>query len=394
MQKCSNRDTRSRILTAYLSKCIKTNPEIAKRILILKKSKAELLGFNCYSDYKLQKAMAKNTSTVMNFLNKLKNDLKPLLESDFELIRQRALNDGINEIQQYDISYYVKKISESIANVNMDELKQYFPQTKVINGLFEIYQSLFNVKYIDRTQLYSNTIWHSDVKLFEITDLSDNTIGYFYLDLYPREGKYPHAAVFPIIRKSNVKLPICIMTCNFDPISNLSIYQVETLFHEFGHVMHSMLSNAEYQALAGTTCERDFVETPSQMLEQWCYIDTVLDKITYPKIPSELINAVRKCKKLFKGEYYSKQLVFALTDMILHSEYNPSDPDNSTTPLDIYNNIFVDIIGLKPLIGTDFLASFVHIFTSYDAAYYGYMWSEAYAKDIYATKFKIGRAHV
>jgi len=391
MEQCSNRNTRRIVSTAYISRCIDVNGKIASDILKLKHLKAKLMRFNQYSDYKLQKQMAKKTETVMTFLNSLKDKIKPIVNNDLDLIRAEALTDNIHEIELWDISYYSKKIKERITNIDMEALKVHFPLITVMNGMFEIYQTLFNYTFVDITESNKKTFWHKDVKLFKVIDnsikvIDNNTntiIGYFYLDLFSRPGKISHAAVFPIIRKSVNNLPVCIMTCNFNPHSNLRFDEVETFFHEFGHIMHNIASVADYGSLAGTTCERDFVEAPSQMLEEWCYIGTTLNKMT-PKdkpISSEVLKNLQIYRKQFVGYHYARQIVFGLVDMDLHglSYDQPTDQ--------VYKKIFEDITGLKSIPNTNIIASFGHIFSEYDASYYSYLWSEVYAKDMFYSKF-------
>lgn len=395
MEQCSNRNIRRIISTAYISRCMDTNNMIASDILRLKNSKAKLMKyvdnstgivkyFDKYSDYKLQKQMAKKTEKVITFLNSLKDKIQPIVKTDLDLIRAEALIDNIHEIELWDISYYSKKIKERVANIDMEALKEHFPLKTVTNGMFEIYQTLFNYTFVDITESNKNTFWHHDVNLFQVIDNSTNTIiGYFYFDLFPRQGKFSHAAVFPIIRKSSKVLPVCIMACNFDPKSNLRFDEVETFFHEFGHIMHNIASVSDYASLAGTTCERDFVEAPSQMLEEWCYVESALNKMTPTDkpIPAEVLKNLQIYRKQFVGYHNARQIVFGLVDMALHgSEYDqPTDQ--------VYKKIFEDIIGLKSIPNTNIIASFGHIFSGYDAGYYGYLWSEVYAKDMFYSKF-------
>jgi Zn-dependent oligopeptidase len=384
MEQCSNRNTRRLMATAYLSRCMDSNTNIASEILKLKNTKANLMGFEFYSDYKLQKQMAKTTQNVMKFLNSLKEKIQPMVKSDLDLIRKEAILDNIHDIQLWDISYYTKKIKEREANIDMEALKKHFPLSTVTKGMFEIYQTLFDYNFVDISDTNKETFWHPDVKLFKVIDNSSKTtVGYFYLDLFPREGKYSHAAVFPIIRKSSIILPVCIMACNFDPKSNLRFEEIKTFFHEFGHIMHNMAAVSEYGSLAGTTCERDFVEAPSQMLEEWCYVEKAINKMTPDDnpIPAETLENLQLYRKQFVGYHNARQIVFGLTDMALHGSLFDQPTD------EVYNTIFEDIIGLKPIPKTNMIASFGHIFGGYDAGYYGYLWSEVYAKDMFYSKF-------
>jgi len=384
MEQCSNRNTRRLMSTAYLSRCLDTNQDIASKILSLKNTKANLMGFELYSDYKLKKQMAKTTPNVMKFLNSLKTKIQPMVKSDLDLIKEDALKDDINNIELWDISYYSKKIKEKVADIDMEALKEYFPLATVKKGMFEIYQTLFNYTFINISEPNKDTFWHPDVELYQVID--NNTglvIGHFYLDLFPRQGKYSHAAVFPVIRKSLNVLPICIMACNFDPKSNLRFEEVETFFHEFGHIMHDISAVSEYGSLAGTTCERDFVEAPSQMLEEWCYVDKALNKMTPldKPIPKEILQSLQIYRKQFVGYHNARQIVYGLVDMALHGPLFNQPTDQ------VYSKIFQEVTGLNPIPNTNMIASFGHIFGGYDAGYYGYLWSEVYAKDMFYSKF-------
>jgi thimet oligopeptidase len=384
MERCSNRNTRRLMATAFISRCIDTNTELAQQIINLKHSKAQIMGFENWSDYKLQKQMAKTTSKVMEFLESLKEKIQPLLKSDMEKISALAKLDSIKKIELWDISYYSKKIKEQTADIDMEALKQHFPLNTVMSGMFEIYQQLLGFKFIEITSEAANTLWHSDVKLYKVIDSNtNNLVGHFYLDLFPREGKYSHAAVFPIIRKSSAVLPVCIMACNFDPNSNLRFEEVETFFHEFGHIMHSISAVSEFGSLAGTTCEKDFVEAPSQMLEEWCYVEKALNMMTPVDKPisPETIQKLQTYRKQFVGYHNARQITFGLVDMALHG------PDYDKPVAEVYNRIQKEVTGLDPIYGSNFIASFGHIFGGYDAGYYGYLWSEVYAKDMFEKKF-------
>jgi len=206
-------------------------------------------------------------------------------------------------------------------------------------------------------------------------------LGYFYLDLYPREGKYGHAACFPFITKSNVSKPVATMACNFGK-GELTFEEVETFFHEFGHVMHHLSSKSKIKSTASFSCERDFVETPSQMFEEWCYCEEPL-KMMSVGLPIEMIDKLNLSRKLLQGYHYARQLMFGIFDMTVHSkEYL-----NYLNPTQLFAKIQKSVLEMDHIDGTSEPASFGHLMGGYDAGYYGYAWSLVYAKDLFG-KFK------
>jgi Zn-dependent oligopeptidase len=207
---------------------------------------------------------------------------------------------------------------------------------------------------------------------------SSNTIGYFYLDLFPRNGKYGHAAVFPCINKSESTVPVAAMACNFAK-DFMTFDELETFFHEFGHVMHHLSSKSMIGGTASFACEPDFVETPSQMFEEWCYTNKTL-KIISPLITDDIIEKIKKQRNILQGYHYARQLSFCYLDMEVHSKkYNHNSFETN-------RRITKEILNLDVQDNTNSVASFGHLMGGYDAGYYGYLWSLVYAKDLF-TKF-------
>jgi Zn-dependent oligopeptidase len=207
---------------------------------------------------------------------------------------------------------------------------------------------------------------------------NDLTIGYFYLDLFPRDGKYGHAAVFPCISKSIDTHPVAAMACNFAK-DYMTFDELETFFHEFGHVMHHMSSISKISGTASFSCESDFVETPSQMFEEWVYTNKTL-KLISPSITDDIIEKIKKQRNILQGYHYARQLSFCYLDMNVHSkkyDHNSFETNKRITK---------EILGLDVQENTNSVASFGHLMGGYDAGYYGYLWSLVYAKDLF-TKF-------
>lgn len=371
MEYCADREIRKDIAFYYGTRCNESNTPLIKQNLALRKELASLYDMN-YVDFKLQDRMAKKLSNVSGFLNSIKQKINPVLSTDLKALEELAGH----KMEPYDISYYSRIYKEQELDLKMDDLKQLFSTSTVIDGTMKIYQQLLNLEFEDITPSVKHTLWHDEVNVYSVKD-SGSTIGHFYLDLYPREGKYGHAAVFPFVRRSvttdTTILPLAVMACNFDTSGTLTFNEVETFFHEFGHVMHNMCTKATISSFAGTSVERDFVETPSQFFENWCYYYESL-KYLAPTIDTLTCTKLQKMKNLLNGYHYSRQLVFAISDIALHTKYDGSVELNK-----FYRDIHNDIMGYYPMEGTNMLASFGHIMDGYDSGYYGYLWSEVYS---------------
>ncbi len=385
MEYASNRELRKKISILFKSRCINENTVLVEKVLDYRVQIAKLFGFENYSDYKLQDSMAESTQAVNDFLSNLLAQVKPLLHKDLEFLSKLAKEDGIDKLEPWDISYYSRIFVEKTCNFDKEQLKQYFPVTKVITGALEIYQKLLGYRF-EKVTTHSNTFWHDSVELYQVFDQqTDQTIGYFYLDLYPREGKYSHAACFPFVTKSDKSLPVATMGCNFGT-GNLSFDEVETFFHEFGHVMHHLSSESTIKDTASFSCEHDFVETPSQMFEEWCYAKETL-KLMSDNLPEDLVDKLNHSRKLLQGYHYSRQLLFGHYDMFIHSS---KYVESGLKPKQIFDKLHREILELDPVPNTSEPANFGHLMGGYDAGYYGYAWSLVYAKDLFGM-FKDGK---
>lgn len=381
MEYATDRELRKKMCTLFKSRNQQENSLLAEDIFKIRSQIPSLFGLENYSDYKLNKSMAINSQNVSTFLNNLLEKIKPLLGSDLKTLSNLAQKDGIDKLEIYDISYYSRIYIEKTCDFNKEDLKKHFPITQVIKGLFEIYQKLLGYKF-QKMIGHEKTFWHDSVELFLVTDQKTGTnVGYFYLDLFPRSGKYGHAACFPFINKSNKTLPVAVMACNFGQ-GNLTFDEVETLFHEFGHVMHHLSSKSQISSTASFSCEHDFVETPSQMFEEWCFCYESL-KLMSVNLPNEYVDKLNKSRNLLQGYHYARQLLFAIFDMHIHSN------QLTTNSNQLFNQYHKQILNLDPIPDTNEVASFGHLMGGYDAGYYGYAWSLVYAKDLF-TKFKEG----
>ena len=392
MEYATNRDYREKISNLFKSRCIEENTPLVEKVLELRVKIAELFGFENYSDYKLQQSMAESTITVDYFLSNLLNRIKPLLRKDLELLRELAKADGIDKLETHDIAYYSRLYVEKTCDFDKEELKKYFPVEKVVSGALEIYQKLLGYTFKNVTteqgapQDKAGPYWHESVELYQVLDSHTKLeVGYFYLDLYPREGKYSHAACFPFITKSEHVLPVATMACNFNK-GNLNFDEVETFFHEFGHVMHHLSSESTINSTAAFSCEHDFVETPSQMFEEWCYAKETLQMMS-DNLPDELVDKLNLSRKLLQGYHYARQLLFGHYDMFIHSsKYVKS----GLKPKQIFDFLHKEILELDSSPTTSEPANFGHLMGGYDAGYYGYAWSLVYAKDLFSEFKKNG----
>lgn len=375
------------------------NGPLVEKLLALRYQIATKLGYQNWADYKLEIKMAKNGATAIEFEHKLRDGLQP--KFDAELAELRALKvaetgDPNAHIHLWDWRYYAEQLKQQKYNVDSEALRNYFPMQPVLDGMFTIYQSIFGVKY---TRLDAPYKWVDDLQLWAVSDArTGEPLGFFYLDLYPREGKYNHFAMFPIIEGKRLfdgryQRPVIALVCNFTPAtpdkpSLLDHDSVETLFHEFGHAMHGILTRARFARFSGTSVPGDFVEAPSQMLENWVWDKKVLDSFAADyrdpskKIPPEILDQLKAAKFAIYGCFYRRQLSFGLMDLNLHTQITDQ---NTSEALPLANRSLGDTFLPEPA-GTAMIAYLGH-FTGYDAGYYGYAWADAIAADM-ATVFE------
>jgi thimet oligopeptidase len=386
MEYCKNRETRKFMSEAMGSRCVDLNMSIILDTIELRKKKAEFFGFESHTDFKLQNMMAKNSLTVMTFLNRLVDLIKPVVQTDKEKLNMLAKElNGLESIESWDKAYYSRIYTEKVSGLNMSDLKKMFTIDSVTNGIFSIYQELLGLKFTDITGSNHQALYSANIKLFGVFDDTDllltNPLGYFYLDLFPRDGKYSHAAMFTFVRKSKYNLPISAIVCNFDPKSNVDFDNVVTYFHEFGHLMHNMVSTNQISSLAGTACQRDFVETPSQMFEEWCYCEEPLKRLVVSEyvdmVGPELTKKINKQNKQLQGMFNAGQLSYGLLDQAIHSN---SIPVNTW---EFYNDLVKELFGWEISPKVNMLANWGHMY-GYDSSYYGYLWSKVYAIDLFS----------
>ena len=392
MTNSTNAAARAQMEKKFSNRAAKENLPLLSQALVLRQQLAETMGYKTYADYALQNRMAKSPDQVMSFLDDLVAELKPFRDRELatlsDLKREReGANAGPVNIS--DWRFYDNELKKAKYQVDEEEVRQYFPLDVVTDGLMKTYQQLLGLKFIE---VKPANAWHEDVQLFEVRDSKDDhLVGHFYLDLFPRPNKYGHAAAWGLIGAREVggkqQTPVSAMVCNFtkptatEP-SLLGHDEVETFFHEFGHVVHNLCSTAKVGYFSGTSVYRDFVEAPSQMLENWVWDPQVLPNLSgnvkdrSKKLPPELLERMIQAKNLDNGLKYSRQAFFAMTDMRYHTQ-----PTANTT--EVWHEGMNDIFGIPASPGTSEEGSFGHLF-GYEAGYYSYLWAEVFAADMFS----------
>ncbi|MEI7432793.1 MAG: M3 family metallopeptidase [Methanomicrobiales archaeon] len=391
MTYAGNNETRKKMYVADLNRQAERNTALLEEAIVLREQIAKELGYKTWADYQLDGRMAENTTNVMAFLDAMKG---PLVEKNRKELAglleiRKRYDPASTQVDPWDILYLLEKQRKNLYAYDMDEVREYFPLDGVLQGMFSTYGTLFGIRY---DEVKDAPVWSPGVRLFRVSNSSDNaTIGYLYLDPYPRDGKYGHFAEYTL-RKGRMKegtytVPVVAIMGNFHaPEGNtpslLTPGEMETLFHENGHAVHDLLSRSPYGTLSGTNVEKDFLETPSQTLEEWVWDPQVLESLsghytnTSRKLPAGLRDQVIAARDVGIGSYYSSQLAYALEDMRFHSA---SGPVNTT---DVWFRTYAEVKGMKQLAGTHQPATMGHFMGGYDAGYYGYLWSKVYALNI------------
>lgn len=396
MQFSANRELREKMWRASNTKCIggeNDNQAIVKRIAELRVKEANLLGHKLYSDYALEDRMAKNTETVNNFLNDLLVKSLPFAKKDIEAIQKYANENGLKgKLMPWDFSYYSEKLKNEKYAVNDELLKPYFKLENVQQAVFALADSLYGLKFTEAKDIPG---YHPDVRVYDVTDANGRHMALFYSDFYPRESKSGGAWMTEFrgqrFTKEGVEeRPFISIVCNFtkptetEP-SLLTFYEVTTLLHEFGHALHGILAEGKYGTLTGTSVARDFVELPSQIMENWATEKEYLSSWakhykTGEVIPDELIKKIIDSKNYNSGYASVRQLTFGITDMAWHTI--TSLPEENVVA---YESKVTKKCTIMPVIeGVAFSPSFSHIFAGgYAAGYYSYKWAEVLEADAF-----------
>jgi oligopeptidase A len=371
------------------------NQPIMEEILKLRHQQAQLLGYQHYADLSLDEKMAESPQQVLSFLYELAEQSKPKAKEELEAIKQFAYQaDGLETFEPWDMAYYFEQYKKRHFGVSQEALRAYFPLPKVLNGLFHIVYALYG---IDCVVIDDFDRYHPDVQLIQLSDAHGKR-GYVMLDLYARDHKKGGAWMDEcrtryVRSDGHVQLPVSFLVCNFAPygadqIARITHDDVLTLFHEFGHALHHVLTQVDYLPVSGINgVEWDFVETPSQFMEHFCWNKTCIQMIsehenTGEKLPSDLFEKLNASKNLDSGMQMMKQLEFSLFDLKLHMQ-NLADPEAKSIQ-QILDEVRQEVAVMIPPAFNRFQHNFTHIFAGpYAAGYYSYKWAEVLASDVF-----------
>ncbi|WP_438481378.1 M3 family metallopeptidase [Oleiharenicola lentus] len=393
-------EVRRRVSLARLQLARDTNVPVLKKLIVLRANIAKRLGYATWADFQIETRMAKNGATAVKFEEALVTGLQPKFAAEQETLRKlKAAHTGKPDavIESWDVAYYTNKLLKERYAVDGEKLRDFFPYQATLEGMFAIYQKIFGLKFTEVAPPY---VWAPGVQLYVVQDSTTSTpMGAFYLDMFPRDGKFNHFACFPlktgrVLAGGSYELPIAALLCNFpapsaDKPSLLKQNDVVTLFHEFGHVMHGMLSRSKFMMQGGFMVPQDFVEAPSQMLENWVWDKAVLDTFAADyrdpakKIPAETVAALIAARQATEGFATRRQLTFGLIDLSMHSLSLEAAENYDVVA---QSNAVFSRVSLAVPADTAFVAYFGHL-AGYDAGYYGYQWAKVLAIDM-ASVFK------
>jgi oligopeptidase A len=400
LQYADNRDLRATLYRAYATRASEfgkpewDNTSLIQDILKLKQESAKLLGFNNYAEVSLSTKMAGKPAEVTDFLDTLGKRAKPFALRDMQELKEYAANKlGLPELEAWDIAYASEKLREEKYAFSDQEVKQYFPESQVLHGLFKVTETIFGV-HVKKSQA---PVWHADASFYEITDHQGKLVGQFYLDLYARNNKRGGAWMDEAITRrkkiGGIETPVAFLTCNFSPPVGgkpalFTHDEVNTMFHEFGHGLHHLLTKVDDYGVSGIKgVEWDAVELPSQFMENFCWEWEVLRHMTKhvetgAQLPRELFDKMVAAKNFQAGMQTMRQIEFSLFDIRLHGDFDPNGPE---TALDLIEQVRDEVAVVRPPKWNRFPNNFSHIFAGgYAAGYYSYKWAEVLSADAYS----------
>jgi oligopeptidase A len=399
MMFCQNRDLRRQMYEAFVTRASDQGPHagrwdntpVIEQILALRREAAELAGFPDYVTYALETRMARTSQEVLEFLNRLAEQARPSAENEIAALQQFAREQGAGEIEAWDIPFWSERLRQQKYAISQEELRPWFPLDKVLDGLFEVARRLYG---LDIRQHHDVPVWHEDVRYYVITDQQGQCRGRFYLDLYARKGKRGGAWMGNGISRKrladSLQTPLAWLVTNFSPPLGdqpalLTHDEIVTLFHEFGHGLHHMLTSIDFPAVAGINgVPWDAVELPSQIMENWCWQNEVLEMISGhidsgEALPAERVERLLAARDFQAGMQLVRQLEFALFDIRLHLD------DGSTSVQEVLDAVRQEVAVVLPPAFNRFQNSFSHIFAGgYASGYYSYTWAEVLSADAFS----------
>ena len=404
MTYADNKPLRREIYEAFVTRASDRGPNAGKwdntdlisEELQLRHEVSRLLGFSSYSEKSLATKMAESPTQVLGFLNDLAAKAKPQGEREVEELKAFVKEEfDIDELDLWDVTYYSEKLKQKLYQISDEELRPYFPESKAVSGLFEVLNRVFGMTVVEREGV---DVWHESVRFFDIFDSTNTLRGSFYLDLYAREHKRGGAwmdecRVRRITENGELQTPVAYLTCNFSkPVGGKPALfthdEVVTLFHEFGHGIHHMLTQIDVASVSGINgVPWDAVELPSQFLENWCYEEEALAFIsghyeTGEPLPKEMLDKMLAAKNFQSAMFILRQLEFGMFDFTLHTNY---DPDLGAKVLETLAEVKAKVAVLPSVEWNRFSHSFSHIFAGgYGAGYYSYLWAEVLSADAFS----------
>lgn len=391
-----NRELRKEMAIAAGKKAFQENDydnqENVKNIVKLRHKRAQLLGYESHAHFVLEERMAQNPEKVQSFLNDLLAKAKPAAEKEFaELTAFAKEADGLESLEKWDGAYYSEKLKQKLFSLDDEILKPYFQLENVLNGAFTVAEKLFGITF---KEVFDIDKYHADVQTFEVLDFESQLVAVFYADFFPRKGKRNGAWMTSFkpqyIKKGVNERPHVSIVCNFTPPTEtkpslLTFNEVTTLFHEFGHALHGMLANTTYPSLSGTSVYWDFVELPSQIMENWCYEPEALALFakhyeTGAIIPQQYVDKIKESASFLEGMATLRQLSFGILDMAYHAKAQTIDNVKA------FEKAAMEIASLYPDVAENCMSvSFSHIFQGgYSSGYYSYKWAEVLDADAFA----------
>ncbi len=380
LENATQRTTREKFWRAYLNQGGAANLKLLAKLSQQRRTFAKLFGFDSYADFSLRRRMAGTAQEVQHFLDRVHAAVAQREVDDLKIL---AMDQPA--LERWDVAFYTEQARQRKFQVDQNQFRKHFPAQASLDWVFRVAQKMFSIRFEARIQ----ALWHADVKAYAVIDeKNQQPLGMLFVDMYPRENKYNHAAVWSFRNSSTktARLPSAALVVNLNR-GGLSLREIETLLHEFGHALHSVLSNTRYAGQGGTNTALDFVEAPSQMLEEWVYDPAVLALMqevckNCEPVPSELLAQAEKSREFGKGIQMARQHLFASYDLALYGE-NHSDPLTLWKKMESFTPM-----GHVP--GSLFPASFSHIVGGYAAGYYGYLWSLVLAEDL-RTAFSVNK---
>ncbi|XP_007044976.2 PREDICTED: probable thimet oligopeptidase [Theobroma cacao] len=399
MELCKVGRTRRTVAMAYGKRCAKVNLSVLEDLVQVRHKFARLLGYSNYADYALNLRMAKTSSKVLEFLEDISSSLSDLANKELAVLKElKKQEEGELPFGVEDLLYYVKKVEQQEFDMDLGALKQYFPVNLVLSGIFKIFQDLFGLRF---EEIADADVWNGDVRVFSVFDLrSGELFGYFYLDVFTREGKYGQTCVVALQNGSVAfsgarQIPVALLISQLQKDSSgipglLRFSEVVSLFHEFGHVVQHLCNRASFARFSGLRVDPDFVEIPAQVLENWCYesfslklISGFHQDITKP-IKDEICKSLKRWRYSFSALKLKQEVLYCLFDQIIHSAEN-------VDIVELFKHLHPKVmLGLPMLEGTNPASCFPRCAIGYEAACYSRIWSEVFAADIFTSKFRDG----